>query len=731
MKWIRKKWRLLLPLCLPPSLGGGLWVAWSNPVVEKLENVTVDWRFQARAPSDGPADPRLLIVGIGERSLAEIGRWPWKRGIHREMLEKLRPHGPAAVVFDFLFSEPSEPEVDQAFADELAWFPGAITGASADDSVFSSERFTADHIGKTAALTKIMGDIRQVEGNDTGLVPIPDIAVSAWTGFVNVEPSSRVDPVRRELPLVVRLGDRLFPSMVLQTLLQSLGLQTDAVELELGKALRITGPEGRIRTIPIDEAGKLTINFRNLERLPQADYATLYRELAAAGETGTPQTPVRDRILIFGQVAAGLTDFGPTPLENLTALVKVQAAALDSLLREDFLTRAPRGPVLAGWLALAWISLLAVRKAPVWIGVTVPSLLILGYVWLGQAVFNRSSLLLPVFLPVLGLVATHGITLVDRLVAEVRARRRVKSMFSSYVAPTVVDQMIASGEEPRLGGEECEITAFFSDIQGFSSFSEKLTPTQLVTLMNDYLTEMSDILLNHGGTVDKYIGDAIVGMVGAPLPCVDHAHRGCAAAIEMQLRQIELREVWRRQGGWPEIVHEMQTRIGMNSGPAVIGNMGSRRKLNYTMMGDNVNLAARCESGAKSYGVYTMITGETRRLSMKAKDDIAFRYLDKTVVKGRTLPVAMYEVVGFTADLPPRAVDCLERFARAMERYLAQDWPGAIKGFESAAEVEPYRPGLFPGVETNPSLIMIQRCHHMWANPPGDDWDGVYVMKTK
>jgi adenylate cyclase len=175
----------------------------------------------------------------------------------------------------------------------------------------------------------------------------------------------------------------------------------------------------------------------------------------------------------------------------------------------------------------------------------------------------------------------------------------------------------------------------------------------------------------------------------------------------------------------------MRTRIGLNTGPAVIGNMGSPRRFNYTMMGDSVNLAARCESGAKSYGVYTMVTGETRTAAMAAKDDIAFRYLDKTVVKGRTQPVEMYEVMGFTADLSAESAGCIEIYSTGIERYLARDWDGAASAFSRSASLEPFRPGLQPGVHENPSLVMIGRCVEMKAAPPGDDWDGRHVMKTK
>jgi adenylate cyclase len=345
--------------------------------------------------------------------------------------------------------------------------------------------------------------------------------------------------------------------------------------------------------------------------------------------------------------------------------------------------------------------------------------------------FKNESWQLPLFLPVMGFLLVHGYALIDRLVLEMRAKSRIKNLFGTYVSPEVVESMVSSGEDPKLGGQTAEITAFFSDVQSFSTFSEKLDAERLVALMIDYLTAMTDILIYRGGTLDKYIGDAIVGMFGAPLHFPDHAYRACASTIEMHRQLGELREKWRRDGGWPDIVYQMQARIGLNTGPAVIGNMGSPRRFNYTMMGDTVNLAARCESGAKSYGVYTMVSGETRLAAQREKDDIAFRYLDKIVVKGRTQPVEMFEVMGFAADLTPEAVGCIEIYSAGIEKYLARDWDGAVAVFEKSSRLEPFQPGFLPGVHDNPSLVMIARCAEMKGAFLEEDWDGRYLMKSK
>jgi adenylate cyclase len=349
--------------------------------------------------------------------------------------------------------------------------------------------------------------------------------------------------------------------------------------------------------------------------------------------------------------------------------------------------------------------------------------------------FAQHHVVMPLAAPSLAGVSTFFLGLIVMMVVEQKAKGRLKGMFGSYVSAELVDQMVNSGEEPHLGGEETAITAFFSDVQAFSSFSELLTPTGLVDLMNEYLTAMTDILQEERGTLDKYIGDAIVAMYGAPIPMTDHAYQSVRTALRMQEKQLDLRAKWaneeKKWGNCYGLVKQMQTRIGCNTGTATVGNMGALDRFNYTMMGDMVNLAARCESGAKAYGAYIMITEETKLASEKTKDDIAFRYLDKIVVKGRSQPVSMYEPTGFMADLKQETQDCLDCFKQGVDKYLLQDWDGALGMFEKAKELEPNKPGVTPGVKDNPSIILIDRCKVMKENPPDADWDGVYVMTSK
>ncbi|MCB1226246.1 MAG: adenylate/guanylate cyclase domain-containing protein, partial [Verrucomicrobiales bacterium] len=652
---VRSRWvRILVAVLAAGACVALMEALWDTKIARQIENVTLIRRFEARAGSDPPIDPRIVIVGVDEESITHpyLGRWPWPRERHGELLREATKRKPDVVTFDFFFTEPSpDPTQDEAMMQGLELYPNALVGAVAERD---APGFDSDRIGKTESLTRIIGDPYAAVGFDTGLTPIEDFAVSAWTGFVNCPPSE-VDGIRWRVPLVVRLGSKLFPSIALQTVMCVQNVRCSDVEVEFGRAIRFFDSQGMLlRSIPINERGELRLNFRSLDRFVQVGYLRLLNQLRQLPEVPWPQEfpPLKGQILMIGQTAAGLTDLGPTPMSSSTALVLVQATAVNSLLREDYLQEVPRGTVLWLWFFVAAGSLLLLRHAAVMAAIILPLALAAGYVALAFWQFQVSSLLFPLFMPVAGFIGIHSVSVAERLLRESRAKSRIKSMFGTYVSPEVVNEMVAAPHPPQLGGEVREITALFSDIASFSTFSEVLSAPQLVQLLNEYLGPLTDTIIHHDGTLDKYIGDAIVAMFGVPVVRPDHAYRACRSAVEMQLRLAELREKWCQDGVWPEVVTQMQTRIGMNSGDAVVGNMGSSKRFNYTMMGDSVNLAARCESGAKSYGVHIMITESTHQQATADGGDLAFRFLDQIVVKGRTQPVKIYEILGFSRDLP-------------------------------------------------------------------------------
>lgn len=288
-------------------------------------------------------------------------------------------------------------------------------------------------------------------------------------------------------------------------------------------------------------------------------------------------------------------------------------------------------------------------------------------------------------------------------------------MFEHYMSPEVVDKLIAKPEMLRLGGEKKELTVLFSDVQGFTTISERLKPEQLVDLLNVYLGAMTELIMKSGGTLDKYEGDAIMAFWGAPVDQPDNAKRACFTAIDMQKKLSQMREVWKKEGK-PELI----TRIGLNTGEMIVGNMGSAERFDYTVMGDAVNLGSRLEGANKQYGTNIMI-GEMTYL--RAKDYIITRELDKITVKGKLLPVKVYELIAKKEDgISKEMEELLNLYNEGLKAYTERRWNDGILLFSKALEIKP---------DDGPSKTYLERCQNYLNNPPPDDWDGVYVMKTK
>ena len=717
--------------------GFALWLAkWDW--IERIENITLDARTQLRTayyPTLGRDE--FALIGIDEPSLRVppqgFGRWPWSREVHGDFLQLVGRTKPSVVSWDILFTEP---------VSEDAHFAKGIR-ASGAEVVLGAERADADigikpsdDAAKATRLTPfphVAGDRSQVPSSPAVAMALGELGRLAAVGFTDTPPGP--DGVRRDAPLLVQIEGNIYPTLSLQSLLKFWHVTPDQVHVRIGDA--ITFENGFVRRrIPIDATGAYLINYRHaLSGFVNYGYKEtfddLYHRFVEKKSVSIPQ--LTGRILLVGQVADGLSDFGPTPFSRLTPLVLVHANVIENVLNEDYAHRASPWPIWLGGLAatvasLVFFSTRKFREQTLFsIGVPV------GYALVAVLCWAKFSLWLPLVWPVLGFGSAQVFMLGRRVLAEQRAKEQIKGMFGTYVSPELVSQMVESGVSPQLGGHDAEITAYFSDIQGFSTFSEKLKSGPLVELMNQYLTACTDIVQAQGGTLDKYIGDAVVAMFGAPIPMPDHAYRACVATQRVHLKLAELREQWKGEGEkWPEIVWKMQTRIGLNTGICMIGNMGSRTRFNYTMMGDDVNLAARMESGAKSWGAYSMCT-ETTKLSCEKHggDHVVFRPLGRIVVKGRTRAVPIFEIVGLKENLSDQTRECLGIFEQGLARHFARDWDGALALFAQSRELEFNVPGKTPGVVSNPSLVYLEITSYYKEAPPPDHWDGVYVMKEK
>jgi len=736
-------WRARLGATVVAGAALGLAAEWLP--LRQLEWLTERYRLRAREQwAQQPVTGQVMLAAIDEKSLAIQGQWPFTRSVHGQLMEWLGKHEtvrPAVMSWDFVFAEETyDPKLDRMFASPLrtTGYP-IVMGAFGDPAargVFSQGK-PAPGLGITRPLD-VPGDVVRslpdVRGMQIPIVPLLDV-----TRFALLDAQPDEDGVIRRLPLVIRVGDRVFPSLVLGTLMAY--WKTEDVIVRPGEAIILARGTEHERRIPIDADGCYSLNYRYELReggavngIEAVSYQDIYESLAswAPFEGEAVPLPVAGKILLVGQTATGLSDIGPSPLRSQSGKVLAHINALENILRRDYLTHGSPWTGLGVMLGLGLGSAWLFDRKRFWYFVSVGAFAVVGVVasWVALISWN---VMIPMAVPLVAFALQQTVVTALKLREEQAQRDRIRRMFGAYVSPELVRQMVEARAEPQLGGHQDEITAFFSDIQGFSAFSEVLSPEDLVELLNEYLGAMTDILQESGGALDKYIGDAVVAMFGGLVPLKDHARRACESAAKMQMRQAELRVHWKAQGNrWPKLVHDMRTRIGLNSGRVVVGNMGSRHRFNYTMMGDAVNLAARCESGAKTFGAYVMATENTVSAAREEGCECVFRALDRIVVKGRREPVEIFEIVAHSpAHLPEGAARGLELFAAGRAHYIKQEWDAALRCFEEAAQLEPLQPGRDAGVDSNPSLLMQARCHALKAKPPGADWDGIYRMTTK
>lgn len=511
---------------------------------------------------------------------------------------------------------------------------------------------------------------------------------------------------------------------------------------DLNEAIKTSDDENRIKLTKTRDVARLTErNFQIISNLAKHDMIGEQRPLTffpntkkkrlfiGSEEKNTVHNVVPfefvGKKLYYGLTATGTSDLNPMPFDPRYPMVGLHANALNTILDNKIIHEVPKIQIA---LIIGIIGVLLAFGVPALsaaMGGLVTAIIIGGYAYLSFWLFTNQQVWLDMVGPLSTLLIGYlGIT-VYNYIQEEKNKNFLKESFGTYVSPELIDQMYESGEEPSLGGEEGYHTAFFTDIQSFSAFSEKLTASELVALLNQYLTDMTDVLLENNGTLDKYIGDAIVAFYGAPIDVDDHEYWACKTAIEMQDKLAVLRESWQAEGDrWPEIVHNMQNRIGISSGQMVTGNMGSEARMNYTMMGDNVNTAARLESSAKQYGIYIQIADSTYQ---SVKDKVVVRDLDNVVVMGKNEPVKVWELISEVGQEPDQYKKILPAYHEALDLYKNQEWSKAIEAFKASDALE----DMFGGRKTNPSRIYIPRCEHYLENPPGDDWDGVWTLTSK
>ncbi len=535
----------------------------------------------------------------------------------------------------------------------------------------------------------------------------------------NVYQELEADGIMRQHTPLTRFGDRYYPSLALAAYL----VAHPEVEPRIDGNTLVLGD----RHIELDDQGKSPIRYHGRDVYQHIPAYEVLRSPVMIEEGKAPAvaaSALKDKYVIISASGQALRDIRVTPVSKLHQGAVIQANALDNLEAGDAIRRLSRGgdAVVAFFLCLALAlgmvaAWTAIPRADLALAATVViGAVVLGGFWaLASWLYESRGLWVGVATPAVGASMSGFTALLFTSASERRSKRFVQEALGRYTSPALVDALIEHPEYLSLEwGESREMTVYFSDIAGFTTMSEGLEPEQLVALLNDYLTHMTDLVLEHDGIVDKYIGDAVMAFWGAPLPDPLHAEKAVRCAIAMRDRLDELRPIWAKEYGV-----SVHARAGLNSGAAVVGNMGSKHKYNYTAMGDMVNLASRLEGANKPYGTYLMISEYTHQ---RVAEHIDARELDLIVVKGKELPVKVFEVLGEAATSDATLMRAIDHFHTGLAAYQAGNFDAAIGAFEHTLHERP---------DDGPAQMYIERCRHFLAEPPAADWDGVWHLKEK
>ena len=491
---------------------------------------------------------------------------------------------------------------------------------------------------------------------------------------------------------------------------------------------------GPVKRVPIDNYGRYLVNY--IGRFNTDKESRPFQHLSYYDVTKNrhDQAMYQGKIFILGSAAPALFDFVPGPHEENNPAVLIHATIIQNILNDNYIVTLAEKHQQFIVILLAILCMALGLFIKSYISIAISLLLMGAYTFIAFRYF-QDGIYIGVSKQLFAMLLTNIAALIVQFYYENKEKRFLDNAFKQYISPELIDEMVNNEIMPTLGGEKSNITAFFTDIANFSTFSEKIgDPSRLVDLLNEYLTAMTDTLLSNKGTLDKYEGDAIIAFFGAPMPLENHAQSACSAACDMQSKLMKLRKKWTSEGDkWPKVVHDMHMRIGINSGDIVTGNMGSTMRKNYTMMGDAVNLASRLESAAKQYGAYIQISEDTQKHLEPGK--FIFRSLDTIRVVGKSLPVKTFELLAKSdCDNSDSLNKLVEIWEQARDAYLDMDWDKAQDLFTQCLEYEPHLPERDPGSKTCPSLVYIQRCIAYREKPPvapGETWDGVFTATSK
>ena len=734
--------RIALSLALMLLFAGHAAEFYNIGLISRLENIIYDTRLALTMP--GGVDPRIVILDIDERSLDKtaLGHWPWRRDKIAALIKKLfDKYGIVIVGFDVVFAEPDESS-GLPVLEKLA--KGKLREAGAFQSALKELRPELDYDGIFADTLKgrpvVLGYYFNSDENavQSGALAKPvltegafqgkKIRFTTWRGYTGNLPEFQanaasaghfnplVDPdgVSRRVPMLAEFHGSYYEALslaVIRVLAGSPPVEPGFADAQFsskdysGLEWLKVGPV----TIPVDDTVSALIPYRGKRG------SFKYISLADVYFDKVPVEELKGKIALVGTTAPGLLDLRSTPVGSVYPGVEIHANMIAAMLDNDFKQR-PAYMLGTEVVLLLIVGIVLALLMPLLnplrstLATLIVTLLVIG---LNVLVWTKAGMVLALASSLLMIAGLFGFNMSWGYFVESRSKRQFTELFGQYVPPELVDKMAEDPQKYSMEGKSEELTVLFSDIVGFTHISESLAPKELSQFINEYLTSMSLVIRNNRGTLDKYIGDAIMAFWGAPVDDPEHARQGVISAMAMQAELDKLRAQMLERG-WPDI----RIGVGVNTGQMSVGDMGSKLRKAYTVMGDAVNLGSRLEGLTRIYGVGVIVGPNTKQ----AVKDIVFRELDRVKVKGKDEPVAIFEPIGIEGQVDAKVTDELKLWHKALKAYRAQNWDEAEMNLLNVQRMS-------PGCKLYELYFeRIQQCR---AEPPGPGWDGVTAFKTK
>lgn len=700
------------------------------------------------------ASDDIIIVDLDENSLREIGQWPWSRNVVADLVERLNEYGAKVVAFDMVFAEPDRTSPlklakNLPDTEEYIDAKNLITQLPDNDAVFAKSIKKAGNV-VTAFISAKESETRRppyqpvsptflmknkqdlVEGSYSRSGVATNLPIfsrsAAGNGHFMVEPDT--DGIIRRVPLFARYkpsreileSNTLYPSLSLETLRVSIDPKARMVIRE-NKDKAAFGLNYEVKVgdynIPLDVGSQFWLHYRDIK---QDEYVSAHL-LFDDTQRNQMETKIKDKIVLIGTSAEGLRDIRSTTLEPFVAGVEVHANIVEQILQGRYITR-PDLVIGAEAIIIGLAGLAIILIAPfinlMWLGFA--TVLFVAYMFAGSwyAYVSQGVLLDPVYPSIILFLLFVGSSILSYIRAEID-RRQVKSAFGHYISPVFMEELAQNPDKLKLGGEVRDLTVMFTDIRGFTSISENLSPEDLIQLMNDFLTPMSDLVMESRGTIDKYMGDAMMAFWNAPLDDTDHVKQACLTALKMNkaLKPINETLIEKAEDGVEPLL--LKAGIGINTGPCSVGNMGSKQRFAYSALGDSVNLASRLEGQTKTYGVEILIGEDTA----KEVTDLALLELDLIQVKGREKAVKIFTLLG---DREYAQTDMFKQWKKAhnsmITAYRTSDFVSANEACKEAQEAS-------QGLLDVYYKVYKKRIDQYTKKAPPESWKGVFVATSK